>query len=301
MSDFDEATSRFELSLEKLSSQDLEEMLRYSTFSDKELDVKQIQKILSELEQREPRVAISTPEEAWEMFKSEYSGRESVYRDCAFDENGQAHDQADKYSQLKEVSTVHTHRRRPIVRIAVAVAIVAALLMGITATASAMGYDLWGAVATWTKETFGFSIGTSAPENSTESSFTQVHPEMTELQAALDEYGVQLSLLPSYLPEGFEKDEIVVDCSQENALFFESLVNGDETIIYRITRVIVSGGLFEKDESDPTVYEVGGIEHYIFTNMGQYCAAWLNGNFECGIFGLNSEEELHAIINSIYN
>jgi len=63
-----------------MSTENLKEVLRYSTFSDEALDVESLYAILAELDSREPDDSQITPEEAWAEFQSEYSGKESAYR-----------------------------------------------------------------------------------------------------------------------------------------------------------------------------------------------------------------------------
>lgn len=279
-----------DFSLEKMSSQELEDILRHHAFSDGEIDAEQVQRILRELERREPQAAISSPEAAWEQFKTDYSGRNSIYLDCAHKDS----------VSLGETSKQSARRSRPLFKAALAAAIAAVLLMGATITAAAFGYDLWGIVATWTKETFGFVAVESAPQNNDERSPSQVHPELAELQAALNEHGIGAKLLPSYLPKGFAADESSFAHAEEKDFYFVSLVNGDKYIGVLIHTLERSGGLFQKDEEDPILYDVGGIRHYIFMNNDKYCAAWVNGGYECGINGFDTEDEIRKVIDSIY-
>lgn len=90
MSDLSEAASSKDDIYCGMHTDVLKEMLRYSVFSDEAMDLKVMQRILIELLEREPEDGLKTPEEAWSVFQSEYSGKKSAFLQCASDESIQA-------------------------------------------------------------------------------------------------------------------------------------------------------------------------------------------------------------------
>ena len=69
----------------------------------------------------------------------------------------------------------------------------AVLFFGGTITSYAFGYDLWGAFAHWTRETFGFAYVTPTD-----------HPKSySSLQDALSDYGITEPLTPTWIPDGY--------------------------------------------------------------------------------------------------
>jgi len=62
----------------------LKGLLRNSVFSNEALDVDSTRMMLSELRKREPNIPRQTPEEALEVFRAKYSGKESAFLHCAF-------------------------------------------------------------------------------------------------------------------------------------------------------------------------------------------------------------------------
>jgi hypothetical protein len=56
----------------------------------------------------------------------------------------------------------------------------------------------------------------------------------------------------------------------------------------------------EKDETDVEVYTVGGIEHYIMSDVSGMKAFWHNGVWVGRISGNIDSETLIAMIDSIY-
>ena len=84
-------------------------------------------------------------------------------------------------------------------RAATTAAVVVLVLFVGSLTAYAKGFDLWSAVANWTKETFGFVTTSAMP---TETSLLDEEGK-DELQLALDRDGVTEVTAPTYIPEGY--------------------------------------------------------------------------------------------------
>ena len=56
----------------------------------------------------------------------------------------------------------------------------------------------------------------------------------------------------------------------------------------------------EKSAADATCYESNHVKYYIICNNGQLSAVWSIKNMECSITGTISENDLKAMIDSIY-
>lgn len=56
----------------------------------------------------------------------------------------------------------------------------------------------------------------------------------------------------------------------------------------------------EKDETPVSIYLKNDIEHFIMRNNKSVTATWFVENLECTISGRVSEDELKAMIDSIY-
>lgn len=223
----------------------------------------------------------------WQEFQNDYVGTEPLY-DIA---EGPVANRTSKPAAQRKI-------RLPI---GVAAAIIAVIvLMSGTLTAHALGYEVFGAIATWTKDTFSFTQQTETnpgfaaePENM---------PGISDLQSALDEYGITEKLVPAYIPKGYEQTEFYVDEANDCTLFTAVLENADETIIMQIRKNSAAKNRadYEKDGEDPEIYIVSGIPHCIMTNMGEYRAVWVNGLFEASVSGLSAKDELIKMIDSIY-
>ena len=57
---------------------------------------------------------------------------------------------------------------------------------------------------------------------------------------------------------------------------------------------------YEKDNGEVEIYIAGGTEHYIFSNLKSYTAAWCTGSLECSISTTLPKSDLEKAIDSIY-
>ena len=196
---------------------------------------------------------------------------------------------------------------RWLTRAALAAAAIAALLLATTVTASAFGYDLWGVIAEWSKETFTFTANDRAdrPAPDAHQAGASSGPEGGEyasLQDALDSYGISTPLAPAWIPERFELDSVNVE-NTPFTFFRESYKYYDDILTISVLlhkESLQQYSQWQKDEGIPEPYNVGGVTHYLMTNMGREKAVWLNGNYECGITGDITREELLQMLDSIY-
>lgn len=214
-----------------------------------------------------------SPEEALASFKKYY------------DTEDMAHETA---SGLKK----HSHR-------IVAAAVVAAILIAGTVTAGALKFDLWEPIAQWAQETLhlgysGQDVRISDPES------TKVVLS-SGLQEVLYHYGIGASLAPTWLPEGYTENKIIIKETPQQTQFVAVYSNdGNDDILVWITNYLDSyPSQIEQSNTALEVYESNGIRYYIIENTEWLYTAWINGHFECCISGNVSLAEMEQIIDSI--
>ena len=80
------------------------------------------------------------------------------------------------------------------------------------------------------------------------------------------------------------------------------LEKDDDSILFDYTLHLAEQATVDtqKDKDDPDVHEIGGVTHYIMTNLDTYYAVWTVDNVECFIYGVPSYGELTDMIYSIY-
>ncbi len=257
-------------------------------FSD--ADMKEMDQIMAALDRKEPITPLYTAEESWKKFKETYGEELSSLgvRDTeeVIQENPPAN--VDKVQTASDAKTPHPVRGHKLLRVAVVAAAVMVLLFAIAATASAMGYNIFGWVPKWNESTFKF-----VPEDST-------HATSLDIPTALKQIGVEEPMFPTWLPEEFELAEQKISFG-EPILLCAVYFNKDRTL----TIIIRSGSeesllLLEKDNNDLLEYTVGDTKHFIFTNSGQTVSSWYSHGFDISVYGDVTQSEMISIINSIY-
>jgi hypothetical protein len=195
-----------------------------------------------------------------------------------------------------DIKLVSISPRQKAIRIWIAAAI-AILLTGVV-VAQAMGVDLLSVIASWTKDVFHYTTSENGGDEQDDTQPTDT--QFKDLQSALEAYGVQAEVVPTWIPEGYSLEEVNLDASKSMTVFNAYYTNNEKSLTVFINyHESDTYFTFEKDERPVTVYEQGGITHYIMTNNSQYTAIWLNGNLECSIFGDVSKEDMIHMIDSI--
>lgn len=171
------------------------------------------------------------------------------------------------------------------------------LLIG-SASADAMGFDLFGMVAHWTAEVFHFADATQGTE------FTEPEQgkagEYTSLQEALDAYGIDQKIAPKWIPEEYKFVEVEAFVNPFEKSIYAIYGKADLSIQISIRQV--TGGepeQIEKSEGFIEIYEVNDIHYYIFQNNKRIQALWVLDDCECLIAGDLTIDEIKLIIDSI--
>lgn len=311
MSDLSGAPSKKDSIYADMQTDVLKEMLRYSAFSDEALDYESTLVILNELKKREPGKLLQTPEEALRVFQAEYSGNESAYIACAFDDGTQtnphpkdekeknhlsggvdevveAHNTTQAKNHVKTRGKSHKRvRTRRIIVIAAAFAL-AALILSTTAA----GSWIWNALVQWRQESFSF-VDEITP--------VQISDELAGLFTVLEDYGITENIAPTWLPEGFALTDSSVLETRMGVLFAYCFANDEKDLVIQISVLKnPTSVLYERSHEDSELYMYNGTEHYIVTNEGRLRVAWKNINCECSVVGDITSYDAKKIINSIY-
>ena len=202
----------------------------------------------------------------------------------------------------------HPARHR-LLRTGQLVAALVALLLLLTVATAAAGYDIWRMLAEWTAEQITLAPGQIEYIDPDDRHIPEEPGEYTDLQEALTAYGLNRSVVPKWLPEGFVQIHLDIEAAAKGSLIiFYALYQWEKNpLVIQVNiyledeeRVYDSFGNFQKDEGDPIPYEAGGITHLLTTNAGRPVALWANGPAECCISGDITMEELKQMIDSIY-
>lgn len=183
-------------------------------------------------------------------------------------------------------------RRRRFGILAAAV-VLASLLFG-TVAAQASGVDILGSVVRWTRDTFYLEH----PDTSE----APAQSRLDSLNALIQADGVDLPLVPSWLPDGMTMTELSSSKNELGIEYYAVYANETDSLSISISDLDLGDNvlIYEKNDEDFIVYEAGGMEHYIVGNMDTITAVWLSGPYECSIATTLPVEVVEKIIDSIY-
>ena len=116
----------------------------------------------------------------------------------------------------------------------------------------------------------------------------------------MGDHGVKENLVPTWMPKGYKNKDLKITSSPRVLNINAIYEINDERLIIKIRQTIgVQAPQVEKNDDFLEVYVVDGVEYYIFSNTETLQAAWSIGEFECGISGKITLEEMKKMIDSI--
>jgi len=281
---------------DNMSTETLEDILRAdSQFPNGENSntdaILYIMEVIANREREHPTGKFTDVHTAWESFRANYfpyvKDHKSLYEyDDMAEQTG--------VRQISSLQPTRPQKNRRFTRIAcIAAAIIAMMLAG-TLTANALGFDLWGTVAKWTKNTFGFSSTVSDAPTSDDSN------EYKSLKDALDRYGITAEVVPSWLPDGYVFRNVIVNETPVKISFSASYAGYSDEISVTIVLLVNTQPLtYEKDDGNIVIYPKQGIDYYIMSNIEHSRIVWRIDNLECSISGKFTLEDAKKIIESI--
>lgn len=262
---------------EAMSTEELEEILRLDAEAPEgaQSDTELVLYILEVLASRRNtnNITRNTAQEAWESFQQNYMPEEPQ----------------------KPVGA-----KKPVLwmRKLAAAAAVVALLIFIPISARALTLEeMWDIFARWAKETFSFASG-----ESTEASepMSDDQRDFTSLQEMLRAHKRDASIVPTWIPEGFELAQIEKDSSPIQEIYTVRYMNGNSIVRIQVTSYLSDDIQKHEIENNPVeIYAHNEIDYYIFENEGQLRAFWMVDSYECDISGDVSIDELKMMIDSI--
>ena len=269
--------------VDTMSTEELQEILRKHVHGelDTEPDTDELYKIMEVLAERRRQQPseqrFRSDEEAFADFKANYMPKED-----------------------KKETRTRGASARFMKAAAAMVAVVLILAAGVTVTAEAFKIDVRSKIATWTREIFYFVDGANQTLGTTPQK--ENHVKFESLQDALVQEGITEKLAPTWLPEGYvHKDLKIVDTPKTETFHAVYEKDGEELLIVIRQTFGVQASYIEKNDHFMEIYVVDGVEYYIFSNAETLQAAWMIGEFECGICGKITLEEMKAMIDSITN
>ena len=268
---------------DKLSTEELQEIIRQDSFLDDDSsDIDAILYITDLLVKRSDSSNNSKDvEAAWKSFKENYypyiSDPEPLY----------------SFDSLEDevVKAKPRHLSRAMKTLSVA-AVLAVVIISGSVTASAFGYSLWGAVAEWTRDTFGF---TQSSQNN------GIYP-FENLRDALAAYDIDEPIVPQWIPDGYGEDTVQAAETPDSKIIVAVSKYGSKEIKLEVKIFNDPSNrhwLYEMFEDDVEKYSSNGIDFYIMKNDDFTRVSWAVGSNECSILCSLKPKEIYRMIDSI--
>ena len=250
---------------DEMSTEELNEILRQDSQlpdgEDSDTDaILYIMGVIAKRNQELPSSDFGDVNHAWSSFNKNYRFASSEGRSLFdFDDEPQLNGTSDKTQILQPAPRSNTRPRKWVLRTARILAAVIAVLLATSLTAYAFGFDLWGAIANWTKETFGFK-SSEYTQTVARSSAKEIPAPLTSIANEMEIHGIPTAILPSYLPDGFVETDFQYNAVTQPVSFYCLLGNGDSsiTLLYTVFSENQDHLLYEKDTVDPEQYEYNG-------------------------------------------
>lgn len=282
-----------------MSSEELENILRADSelpdgeISDTDMIV-YIASILAQREKAEPSGRFESDDAAWERFETQNA--------CA-----------------ARRKTVRRLRARRMIAAAAVIVLIVAGALSVSARESMRSLSS----VKWTDDELvvnilpGDGTGVAAGENEDpDAELERVAPQLGTIAEYLIEDGYSTHCLPSYIPEGYRVGEMLRTYDPVTHQFLSrasvTMVgrDGDHCVVtYRILRSndrtnydpddpdTYTKTVYSKNAGKPEILEFGGRKYYIFSNMDNQVAVWVQGN-AVGCISINDRSELIKIIKS---
>lgn len=289
--------------LSRLSTKELKAILRADAESPNAGNDEAISYILEVIEQRErehPSGSFPDVDSSWKEFQTIYNTPEGANQ-CLYPNEEDALNTMSVQTEAKQRRIL----RRPLLVAAIIVLLIASLTIPVA------GYgNLLEMIGSWTSDQFtfiltGYKKDSGSDETDVDKEGSSDSQIGAELRQVLQEYGITESVVPSWLPDGFElADEISVEDYPDfnETEFYAFYSDGENSCTISVTRTSqqVQGSTYEKSSGSPDVYTSGDVDYYIFQNSDSILAAWYVDNLECSINTTMSESDLKGVIDSIY-
>ena len=287
--------------LNRLSTEQLEELLRADMEASKPGNdevVFHILEVIAQRENQQPTGRIPDVEEAWKEFQREYDLPEgegmSLYPCVPEGEENSAPPVRRRRSAVTHQPRLHRRVKQSLAALTAVVALVCGM-----AAAQAAGFDVLGMLGQWTDEIFHFTSGAESGESA-----APMNENTRLLREALASVGIDEDLAPTWFPEGFTAEEPAIETSNFNIVIYFSLTDGTDNFINIAIRQYQSAEDLESADYEIKTDSVQQYSNekqtfYLFSNGNAVAATWANGLLMEQITGNIDEAEIKHIIDSI--
>lgn len=269
---------------DSMTTEDLEEILRLDAEApmEQESDTELILHVMEVLANRRRNINNTgkTAQESWESFQKHYLPAEEELPECTSE---------------AETSEKPAH---PWLSRLIAAAAAIVLVLCVPQTAKAFSWEeLWNVVTRWARETFSFVNSENEEVSDPNPSYDG---EYKSLQDVLRENNRDYSLVPVWIPDGYALEKVEKVITPVREIYRALYIDGDKQLKIRVQTYASSDPYnVEVGEDIIEIYEVSGVDYYIFSNVDQLRFVWTINSYECNVSGNLSLDEAKKMIDSI--
>lgn len=205
----------------------------------------------------------------------------------------------DQFSKHETASKQSRNRHRWIIGIAAVAASICIVIMAIPRTVGA--HSIFDVLFRWTESIFEFfTPGQDVNNPPVDVIFSAENPGLQQLYDKVTELGIEMPVVPMWLPEGFVLSELKEIPMAGGTKVLGKFEQNDLNILisYRISSKIATK--FEKEDISFEVYDFADVSHFILENDKNISVTWTLDGIECSILADIDKENVYAIIKSIY-
>lgn len=261
--------------LMQMSTEQLDELLQKELQKKPpdSLAVKLIMEVLEERDSSEPLEVDDVARAAWEEYKQ----------------------------SITETQTLRLSWRwgGTLLRVASVLLVLGMLLCVIPQEADAQ--SLWERFLHVTDSVFEFFDPGEKNDHRVAYKFETDNPGLQQVYDAVVELGITDPVVPMWLPEGYELEELKEECTPTKVEAHIRFVHADNYVVlkYEIYNESVTHRYYKDDSTCKTI-EYGGITHNVMQNNDMLVAIWTRDNVECFLTVECQEDILYEILKSIY-
>ena len=183
------------------------------------------------------------------------------------------------------------------------VAVIAVVLsIVIFAVPSVAGTEnIFALVGRWTQSVFEFFDPENDDPIQTAYVFRTDNPDLQSIYDAVYDIGVTQPVVPMWVPEGYELEELKVTENPGAQKVCAVLKKVEKSIVLSLIRYhSVVGNQYFKDEEGIQCVDLYGVDHYLMSNDGTLTAIWTTGTVECCLTVEDDEDVFLKMLRSIY-
>ncbi len=284
---------------EDYSVDELKESLKKIFFLSElnDADLAEMDQIMEILREKDPLPPGRSAEESWEEFKSLYMQdpeADDIHSDLDSEEvsdTDTAPNVVAEFPDKENASPARPKLHRKLIRVALIAAIIMVFFAAVTATAAAMGYNLWGWLPIWGNEDLRFVAETPTREPHQD--------DLKDIPMVLASLGITEPLYPTWLPEDLKRTE--TKTFEEPLFLLENYQGNDRELTITISPASgLENTIYQKTDNPPFEYHVGSKVHYIFENTDEIITIWFSEEYSVLISGNISIDEMKKVIDSVY-